>query len=142
MSHFVYDLWFYVDNADLPEALEFDVNQSFGGTRWIFGTECSLKDTGKWDVYDKGRHWVPTNVPCTHLSSTTWHHLIWQFERAGQQVHYISVTLDDNTSQVDMYLNSQSNFDGDGIDADFQMDGDSEQDAYTVWLDQVTLTEW
>jgi hypothetical protein len=38
VSHFTYDLWFYVDTGDAPQSLEFDVNQAFGGTRWTFGT--------------------------------------------------------------------------------------------------------
>jgi len=142
-THFVYDLWFYIDRAELPEALEFDVNQSFGGTRWVYGTECSYKDKGKWDVWDgPSHHWVTTKVPCPQVSSNTWHHLVWQFERVNGQVHYISVTVDGNTSPVDMYLGAESNFAGDGVDVAFQMDGDSQQNPYNVWLDQVTLTEW
>ena len=142
-THFVYDLWFYIDRAQLPEALEFDVNQSFGGTRWVYGTECSYKDTGKWDVWDGSiHHWVKSNVPCPQVSSTTWHHLVWQFEHVNDKVHYISVTVDGQTFPVDMYLGTESNFAGEGVDVAFQMDGDSQQNPYSVWLDQVTLTEW
>src|SRR5215471_8554166 len=142
-THFVYDLYFYIDQADLPEALEFDVNQSFNGTRWVYGTECSYKDTGKWDVWDGSTHkWVTSKVACPQISSTTWHHLIWQFERVNGQVHYISVTLDNQTYPVDMYLGAESNFVGEGVDVAFQLDGDSHQNPYSVWLNEVTLSEW
>jgi len=33
VSHFTYDLYFYLHNGDAPQALEFDLNQSFGGRR-------------------------------------------------------------------------------------------------------------
>jgi hypothetical protein len=36
VSRFIYDLWFYVDQGDAPQSLEFDVNQAFGGTRWTW----------------------------------------------------------------------------------------------------------
>ena len=31
VSHFTYDLYFYIDNPLAPQALEFDINQTFGG---------------------------------------------------------------------------------------------------------------
>src|SRR5437868_681097 len=61
-THFVYDVWFYLDNAAAAEALEFDANQTTGGTRWVFGTECSIKDSHHWDVWDGSKGaWVPSS---------------------------------------------------------------------------------
>ena len=142
-SHFQYDLWFYVDKPEVSQALEFDANQSFGGTRWVFGTECNFKDTGKWDLWDgKAGKWVPSSVPCNPFSANTWHHLVWQFERSDSQVHYINVTIDNQTTSVDVFHNAQPDSGGDGISVAFQLDGDSTQQPYNVWLDEVTLTEW
>jgi hypothetical protein len=142
-THFTYDLWFYVDHPDVSEALEFDVNQSFGGTRYTWGTECSFKNTHKWDVWDPaGFKWVTTKVPCQPFPANTWHHLVWQFERVNQQVHYVSVTVDDNSSPVDIFRNPQTHWNSDDLNVAFQMDGDFKQDPYNVWLDQVSLTMW
>ena len=33
VTHFIYDLYFYIDNPDAPQALEFDLNQTYGGQR-------------------------------------------------------------------------------------------------------------
>jgi hypothetical protein len=52
VTHFSYDLWFYVDNGDAPQSLEFDVNQAFGGTRWTWGTQCDFDQTHHWDIWD------------------------------------------------------------------------------------------
>lgn len=142
-SHFTYDLWFYVDRPSVSEALEFDVNQSFDGIRYTWGTECSFKNTHQWDIWDPaGFKWVPTNVDCKPFSANAWHHLVWQFERANHQVHYVSVTVDNQNMPVDIYKDPQTNWKTDDVNVAFQMDGDINQDPYSVWLDQVTLTQW
>ncbi|HKW76814.1 MAG TPA: hypothetical protein VJN64_14885 [Terriglobales bacterium] len=142
-AHFAYDLWFYIDRPDVSEALEFDVNQSFGGIRYTWGTECSFKNTGKWDIWDPaGFKWIPTNIDCTPFSANAWHHLVWQFERANHQVHYVSLTIDNQTIPVDIYKDPQTNWKSDDVNVAFQMDGDIRQDPYNVWLDQITLTQW
>ncbi len=42
VTNFTYDFWFYVDKPKVPQAVEFDVNQSFSQKRWVFGTECNV----------------------------------------------------------------------------------------------------
>jgi len=139
-SRFTYDLWFYADDASRPEALEFDVNQTFGNARYIFGTECSYRDTRHWDVWDGGSgKWITTAVPCPPVASKTWHHLVWEFERANGKVHYVAVTLDGNRSPVNAYLDPQTPYGGDDVSVAFQLDGDIGQNPYSVWLDKVTL---
>ena len=143
VTHFNYDLWFYVDHPGASEALEFDVNQSFQGIRYTWGTECSFQNTHHWDVWDPaGFKWVTTNVPCNPVAANTWHHLVWQFEQVNHQVHYISVTLDGTTTPVDICKDPQTKYPGEDINVAFQMDGDFKQDPYNVWLDQVTLSMW
>lgn len=141
LNTFTYDLDFYIDNADASEALEFDVNQSFEGTRFTWGTECSYKNTKKWDVWNPATEaWVPSSAPCPPVTSKQWHHLKWQFDKVNNQVHYISVTLDNKTYPINMTFNPQPKWKYEDIDIAFQMDGDSKQTPYNVWLDNVTLT--
>jgi hypothetical protein len=142
-THFLYDLWFYIDNPDVSQALEFDVNQTFGGTRFTWGTECNFKDTHKWDIWDpKAEKWVPTQFACNPFSANTWHHLVWQFERVNGQVHYVAVTIDGQTLNVDTYYDPQPGVMGNEVDVAFQLDGDNKQTPYNVWLDGVSLSEW
>jgi hypothetical protein len=143
VSHFTYDLWFYIDRPEVSEALEFDVNQSFGGIRYTWGTECAFKDSQKWDIWDAaGFKWVHTSLPCKPFPANTWHHIVWQFERVNHQMHYISLTVDGNTMPVDIYKDPQTNWNFDDINVAFQLDGDIKQSPYNVWLDQVNLTMW
>ncbi len=142
-THFVYDLYFYIDDASAPEALEFDINQSMNGVRYTWGTECSYRNTGKWDIWNpQTEAWETTDVPCPVVSSKAWHHLTWQVERVNNQVHYISVTVDDNVTPVNKYYNPQPNYRGSDVNVAFQMDGDYRQDPYSVWLDNVSLSTW
>lgn len=105
VSHFVYDLYFYIDNPNAPQALEFDINQTFGGNRWVWGSECNFNGSGKWDIWNDAPNtgWVPTAIDCKPFPANTWIHLVWQVERVGNQVHYISLKVGDETYIVDTY---------------------------------------
>src|SRR5512146_2816385 len=54
--NFKYDLYFYIKNPSAAQALEFDVNQSVGGHKYIFGTQCAMKSSGTWEVYSAAYH--------------------------------------------------------------------------------------
>lgn len=143
VSHFTYDLYFYIDNPLAPQALEFDANQTFGGQRWVWGTECNFKGETPpmWDIWDDASGvWRQTSVPCNPFPGTTWNHLTWQFERVGNQVHYISLTVNGQQYDVNTFYNNQQNWTLEEIDTAFQMDMDSAAQPYNVWLDQVNLT--
>jgi hypothetical protein len=143
VTHFTLDLYFYINEGAAPQALEFDVNQAFGGTRWTFGTECDFNQTGKWNVWDDLHGmWMPTFVACDHFPSNTWIHLVWNFERVGNQVHYISLSVADSSYNIDTYYTAEPNWYQEEIDVAFQMDGNYQQQAYDVWLDEVNLNAY
>ncbi len=140
VSHFTYDLYFYIDDANAPQSLEFDVNQAFDNTRWTWGTQCDFNQTGKWNVWDDLHGvWVPIPVPCNRFPSKTWIHLVWHFERVGNQVHYIDVDVAGTDYMVDQYYTSQPQWYQEEVDIAFQMDGNYKQQPYNVWLDEVSL---
>ena len=149
VSRFTYDLYFWIDNPDAPQALEFDLNQAYDDTgagnpqRWVWGSECNFKGEtpGRWDIWDDASSvWRATTVPCNPFPGNTWNHLTWDVERVGNQVHYITLTVNGTAYNVDTYYNNQPGWDLEEIDTAFQMDLDSNADPYNVWLDQVTLT--
>ena len=151
VSHFVYDLYFWIDHPEAPQALEFDLNQAYDDTglgnpqRWVWGSECNFKGEtpGKWDIWDDASGvWRTTSVPCDPFPANTWNHLIWNVERVGNQVHYITLTVNDQAYNVDTYYNNEQGWDLEEIDTAFQMDLDSNADPYNVWLDQVNLTAY
>jgi Bacterial Ig domain len=140
VSHFTYELWFYVNVGNAPQSLEFDVNQAFGGSRWTWGSQCDFDQTGRWTIWDPLHEiWVPTSIACNHFPSNTWIHLIWTLERVGNQVHYVTLNVANQEYNVDTYYTAQPNWYQEEIDIAFQLDGNYEQQPYDVWLDEVTL---
>lgn len=140
--NFKYDLYFYLKNPTASQALEFDVNQSVGGHKYIFGTQCNIKGTHTWEVYSVATHWKSTGIPCSAPSAYRWHHLTWQFQRtSGSQVKFVSVTLDGATHYVNRTYAPKSSGVSE-LNAAFQMDGNKTMTDYQVWLDKVTLTAW
>ena len=141
-THFDYDLYFYLEDPSAPEALEFDVNQTIDGTRYVWGTECSYRNTGDLQIWDSaGGKWFNTDIPCPQVAAKQWHHLVWHIERIANQAHYIGVTLDDKYTVVDKYFDPQK-YGSDGISVAFQLDGNYRQTPYKVWLDNLSLISW
>ena len=140
--NFKYDLYFYLKNPTAAQALEFDVNQSVGGHKYIFGTECNIKGSHTWRVWSAATSWVSTGIPCGMPSAYKWHHLTWNFQRTSTgKVKFVSVTLDGKTSYVNRTYSPKSSGVSE-LNVAFQMDGNKDMTDYQVWLDKVTLTAW
>jgi hypothetical protein len=142
-THFVYDMNFYFTNSAAPQALEFDVNQSVNGKKYIFGTECDFHGNQTWRVWDSSLHWQDTGVSCVAAhTSKVWHSLRWEFERtSGGHTHFIAVTVDGVRKIVDRFYNPQASSVRE-LNLAFQMDGNSTMTDYNVWLDKVKLSVW
>ena len=134
-----YDLDFYVDSVSNAQALEFDVNQTAGGNKYIFGTECDFRGSGTWRVWNgPGHTWASTGVGCG-APDPGWHHLTWEFQRSGGQAHFIAVTLDGNRRDVGMAFGGIG-AGGSGLDVAFQADLTGSGGNQSVWLDNVSLS--
>ena len=143
-THFNYELDFFLKDATVPQAVEFDVNQSLNGKKYIFGTECDLRGTykGYWRVWDASLHWTNTGVACAGVTSNAWHHLKWELERTSDgHTHFIAVTIDGVRRVVNRYYNPVSST-AKELNVAVQTDGNKYGTAYSVWLDNVTLSAW
>jgi hypothetical protein len=142
VSHFTYDTYFYYTDAGAPQSLEFDLNQSLGGHKYIFGTQCSVRGDHTWDIWDNvNAKWSTTGVACPAPPTYQWNHLVWEFERVNGQLHFISLTLNGNKSYINRYYAPRSSSASE-LNVAFQMDGNSTATSYKVWLDKITLTAW
>jgi hypothetical protein len=142
VSHLVYDTYFYYTNAAAPQSLEFDVNQALNGYKYIFGTQCSLRGSHTWDVWDNiNKRWRSTGIACSSLPTYKWNHLVWELERVGGKLHFISVTLNGVKHYVNRYYAPRASSTKE-LNLAFQMDGNYKQTAYKVWLDKTTLKAW
>jgi hypothetical protein len=142
-THFVYDLFFYMDNPNGAQALEFNVSQSAGGSHYNFSTQCDMVGARAWRVWDPTTNaWAATSAPCVPPAANTWNHLVWELQRdASGNVIFTAVTLNGNRSVVNKTMphtpDNQS-----GVDVAFQIDATQTATPVSVWLDKINLTYW
>ena len=141
-SNFTYDLYFYMTTPGAAQALEFDMNQSVNSRKFIFGTECNIRGGGHWDVWDSaGGRWVNTGIGCSTPPAYQWNHLVLQFQRVGNQTKFVSVTLNGRTSYINRTFNTYG-VSASELNAAVQLDGDYNQQNYSMWVDKMTVTAW
>jgi hypothetical protein len=141
LHDFTYDVDFYGDNFGASQALEFDINQFFNNMGFIWGHECRIASGNEWDVWDaQNGYWKPTGVPC-HPNSNAWNHLTLKVQRTSDNhLVYQSITLNGQTSNLNWTFGHGSAPGWYGVTINYQMDGDSRQDGYKVYLDNLTFS--
>jgi len=140
-THLKYDVYFYITNPGVAQALEFDNNQSNGVHKFIYGTQCNIKG-GHWDVWGNAAgNWISTGIACGVPTAFVWHHLTWEFTRTSTNVVFLGFTYDGVTHYVNKSYPARASSVHE-LNVAFQMDGDSSMHAYSTWLDKVSLTYW
>ena len=143
LHNFTYDTDFYVTNAAVTQALEFDVAMYMSGIKMFWGTQCDHLGDGDWDVLNNvAPAWVSTGVPCSLTNG--WNHLTLQFQRqSNNYLVYQSITLNGVTANInETYAPATAPASWYGITVNYQMDGNYKQSANTTYLDNLTLTYW
>lgn len=142
LHNFTYDVYFYGTNLSLAENLEFDIGQFFDGLSLMFGTQCQIVNGSVWGIWDNvsGR-WIDTSAPCKPLNNS-WNHLTIVFERtSSNDLEYKTITLNGVTSTLNAtYAPSTAPSGWNGVVVNFQLDGNYKQSAYTVYLDDLSVT--
>jgi hypothetical protein len=141
LHNFTYDAYFWGSNLGASQALEFDVNQFFGGMGFTWGHECRIGPANEWDIWDNaGAKWVPTGIPC-NPTNNAWNHLVLQVQRTSDnQLLYQSITLNGQTHVLNKTYGPFSAAGWNGITINYQMDGDYKQTPYTVYIDNLNFT--
>ncbi len=148
--HFVYDTYFYVKSLSTMQGIEFDINQFFNGKQFTWGHECRANLSGnEWDVWQasgttagKG-YWRPTGIAC-YPKANAWNHVRLTVERTtSNMLHFVSIEFNGKVSYVNKYY-APGPIDPTwhAITANFQLDGDSAMDDYSVWVDKMGFFYW
>lgn len=141
LHSFTYDVYFYGNNLGASEALEFDVNQFFGGMGFTWGHECRLAGGYEWDIWDNANaRWVSTGIACNPVNNA-WNHLVIQVQRTSDnRLLYQSITLNGQTHVVNRSYSPFSAPGWYGITVNVQLDGNNRQTPYTVYVDKLNFT--
>jgi hypothetical protein len=142
LHNFTYDVYFYGTNLAVSQALEFDINQFFDSQGFIWGHECRIAGGNEWDVWNNvAQQWIPTGIAC-HPNNNAWNHLTIQVQRtSNNQLLYQSITLNGVTSTVNQYYDpGPAPASWWGVTINYQMDGNVKQNAYSIYLDELTFS--
>lgn len=142
LHNFTYDVYFYVQNPGVSQALEFDINQFVNGESYIWGHECRIAGGNEWDIWDDpSGTWHPTGVACNPIANA-WNHLILQVQRTSDNhLLFKSITLNGVTSTLNYYEDPTSTS-WYGVTVNYQQDGNYQQAGYSVWLDNLNFAYW
>jgi hypothetical protein len=144
LHNFTYDAWFYVTNAAVTQALEFDVNMFMNSVGMTWGTECRVEGGNEWDIWDNvNAKWVPTGVACNPVNGG-WNHVTIDVQRGQDNtLLFESITLNGLTANINKsYAPFAVPADWYGITVNFQMDGNHAQSANTAYLDKFSFLYW
>ena len=142
-THFLFDLYYYVDNPAAAQALEFYVTQNANGARYNIGAQCDLAGAHTWRMWDNiGHRWVGSPAICPTPAAKTWNHVVFEFQRQpGGNVMFTAVTLNGKRSVVNLSMQHTPSSNS-GLDIAYQSDSNHVGAPYSVWLDKVSLTYW
>ena len=139
--NFTYDLYYYLKNPGVAQALEFDVNQSLGGHRFVFGTQCAVASHA-YEVWSVATRWTKTGIPCSTPTAYKWNHITLQFQRTStNKVKFVSVTINGATHYINKTYSPESSG-AKELNIAFQMDGKKPMTPYSTWLEKVSLKYW
>ncbi len=160
-SNFLWDFWFQLSSNTHTDAqaIEFDMFQSIGGQKYMFGTQCNYS-TGVWQGWDDVTgHWVnaipntatdgnPTGNPitCTKFDTTTWYHAQFFLQRTyGGRLQYGNVSINGLTTQWNITAPAHSTSWADVLGINQQLDTNAAFTGSTTlqeWADEDDLTAW
>lgn len=142
LHNFVYDVWFFVKDTSVSQALEFDINQFEGGKSFIWGHECRIAGGHSWDIWDNvNKHWIKTGIPCRPKSGA-WNHLVIQVHRtSADKLLFKSITLNGKTATVN-HMESPNKTNWHGVTINYQQDLNKNHTSYAVWLDKLNFEYW
>jgi hypothetical protein len=150
--HFIYDVYFYYQNATAMQALELNTSQYFAGKGLIFGIQCDVRSSHTWELSTSNSsssgladmHWVSTGISCPAPPTYKWNHVVLEYERTtDNKVHYIALTLNGVKSYINKYSYARvAPSSWGGVTTHMQLDGNYRQDNYSVWMDKYKVTAW
>jgi len=142
LHNFVYDVYFFGSDIPASQALEFDINQFEGGKSFIWGHECRIAGGHEWDIWDnQGQKWIPTGIACNPLNNA-WNHVVLQVQRTtDDHLLFLTITLNGETATLN-HSESPTPTTWFGITVNYQQDGNSQQQPYSIWLDKFNFSYW
>jgi hypothetical protein len=141
-SHFVLDMYYYMKDPAASQGLEFAANQSVNDKWYKFSTQCSFGGS-QWRVWDsKNGGWVNTGISCSRPKAYTWTHVVFEYARNSGKAQFVSIAVNGTKHYVNKSFYPQSKSASGSVGVHFELNGNSSQSDYMVWMDEMKLTYW
>lgn len=127
---------FYFTNRTPIQALEFCMNNYFGGKRYQWAMQWENIGTGapQWRLWT-GSAWQAVGVSANEINAGTWYTLTIDGDIVNGQVHYMDFIIHGTEHSLTQYSFSPTSSSGPGLVAAVQLDGDSHADPYQLYID-------
>lgn len=140
------DLWIYfgTGEAALPQAIEFefvDIDGSHSGSYYEYAIQADFAG-GTWRTFDRASTtWQSSGASVSRFSENTWHHLTFHGHRIGATASL----MDDYITLDGVFVNLSMTHSATATTANqwntlVQLDGNSSGQAFSMIVDQMTLT--
>lgn len=141
-ANFVFDMYYYMKNPSASQGLEFAANQSKDDKWYKFSTQCSFAGN-QWRVWDsKNGGWVNTGIGCSRPKAYAWTHVVFEYARVSGKAKFLSITVNGTKHYVGKSFYPQSKSASGSVGVHFELNGNSTETDYTVWVDKMKLTYW
>ena len=141
-TQFSLDFWAYMNNPGLSQAFEIHTLQHTGTQFYPFMIQCDFKGSGFWRVWDpQAGNWVSTGIGCAVFTANSWNHFTVNFQRANNQLDYENIVINGTTYAFNTFTNPLNDTSPASVALEARLVGDSVSDAYSVWLDETTLSQ-
>jgi hypothetical protein len=127
------------------QALEFTMNKWHQGLRYEWALQWDNVDTGgpKWRYWGRNSSggpldWYDLGITSS-LSGQEWHTLVLEGQILAGKVHYKRFIIDGQEYPLDIMVTPEPTNEPDKLAIAVQLDGNSTQTPYEVFLDQVTF---
>ena len=141
-THFTLEMYYYFKSPSSSQGLEFAVNQSKDDKWYKFSTQCSFGGN-QWRVWDsKNGGWVNTGISCNRPKALTWTHVVFEYARSSGKAQFVSITVNGTKHYVSKSFYPQAKSSSGSVGVHFELNGNSSQSDYMVWMDKMKLTYW
>jgi hypothetical protein len=131
---------FYFPNRAPIQALEFCMNNYFGGKRyqWCMQWENIGSGAPQWRLWggaNSGVKWKPIGIPATNINAGSWYTLTIDGNIINGQVHYLDFIIHGTKYSLTQYTFPPDTSSGPGLVAAVQADGNASATPYHVYID-------
>lgn len=137
-----FDIYIPQGMENAPQAIEFQCQQKFDGWIYNFAWQADY-GSNQWRIYDYGaRQWQDSGLALQEFTPGTWHHILGEYhnDTVGHGVFHDALTIDGVRNPINIRHDAFFSGENDQFTNSVQLDSNRVPDAYSVYVDQMTIT--